>query len=179
MTNDLTPTDLARLAQSIAAQYVEEPARLRVSAEKRGAMFIVRFPGQHLKVDHGRLIGGQGKNFRALKRILQEAVKPAPLDLEIIDPGGHYKVGDVVPPDPNWDKDEPFRELLEHISEMVFGWPVPVRVASSEGRTFLTLETGDINPEVLSAFQVLWKAIGRHHGRNFILAAEAPKEQAV
>lgn len=188
MTNDFTTKDLSGLAYAIASQYVESPDKLRVISERRGPKWIVRFPGRHSKVDHGRLIGGQGKNFRALKRILQEAVKPAPLDLEIIDPGGEYVRGGEVPMDQNWKKDELFRGVLEIICEQVFGWPVPVRVANVDDsvhhvvpahRTYLTLELSDIHPEVLAAFQVLWKAIGRHHGRNFILAAEAPKAQAV
>jgi predicted RNA-binding protein YlqC (UPF0109 family) len=181
MTHD--PSDIAKLAYTIAALYVDDPQRLRVTGTRHGDRFIVRFPGHHLKVDHGRLIGGTGKNYRALKRILQEAVGGKTLDLEIIDPTGKYQVGGPVPADPNWDKDELFREMLAMILEQVFGWHVPVLVEEQHetgtgDRSVFLIEHGGMDPEVLASFQILWKAIGRHHGRNFILKAEAPKAVA-
>lgn len=181
----LSPEELARLATTLASLYVESPKRLEVRYE-RGDTVVIKFPGRHSQADHGHLIGGGGKNYHALQRILQEAAKPNLLRLFILDPGGERRATLPIPLDPTWNKDEQFRQVLAHVAEDVFGKAIPVRAATSNDatnptnlRTSFTLEVGTIDPELLSAFQVLWKAIGKMHGRNFILNAEAPKEQAV
>src|SRR5687767_6208225 len=108
------------LAYDIAFQYVEVPEALDVEVEQvRNAKFrpapmiMVRFPGRHSKVDHGKLIGGKGAHFHALRRILQEYASHFNHDLgvEIIDPGGQWEKGKPFEKDANWsdEQDEVFR----------------------------------------------------------------------
>lgn len=187
----LTPDELGRLATTLASLYVESPNRLSVRAYIRPLehgeappavdTIIVKFPGTHPRSDHGLLIGARGQNFHALGTILQEAAKPNLLRLFIAEPIGERAQPTMIPLDPTWDKDEAFRQILEHVAEEVFGKAMPVHAAPYPDnlRTVFTLELGEIDPELLSAFQVLWKAIGRFHGRNFLLHAEAPKAEAV
>lgn len=177
----------SRLAYDIASQYIEVPDSLRVVVVPAGQskfrsvpLIMVRFLGQHSKLDHGKLIGAQGKNFHALRRLLQEFGShfKHEVGLDIVDPGGAWMNGKPYEEDPEWDeeKDEAFRLRLENISERVFGYPVPVRVISFYGITHLVIETGVIEPELLGAFQVLWQAMGRNCGRKVKLTSEAPKE---
>lgn len=177
----------AGLAYDIASQYVEVPESLRVIVEPTGqskfksAPFVmVKFPGQHSKLDHGKLIGGKGRHFHALKRILQEFGShfKHEVGLEIVDPGGAWQTGKVYEKDLNWDaaKDEALRERLSSICDRVFGYRIPVEVYNNYEITHLVIETGVIEPELLAAFQLLWVAIGRNKGRTVKLTTEAPKE---
>lgn len=167
--------DYKRLAYSIASQYVEEPGELRVTAKAFGNKVVVTFPGEHAKKDHGKLIGGQGRNFRALLRLLQEFASHSKqeLDLEIFDPGGVRPPNTTLPPT-EWsdERDQALAGMLEDIAEMVFGYPVPVTVYSKYDRTHLILRTSSIKPEILESFVLLWKAIGRNLGREIAISAE-------
>lgn len=180
----------AQLARDIAEQYVEVPAQLRVKADrlrlvlqpfKPKPLIGVCFTGEHAKVDHGKLIGKHGKHFAALQTILRHYGDRFKTDvkLSVNDPGGRFERGKNGHPDPNWNRDEEFREHLASVCERVFGYPVSVRAVSKWDITHLIIETSVIEPELLSAFEVLWVAIGRNNGRQFKLSAEAPKEQAV
>lgn len=167
--------DYKRLAYAIASQYVEEPASLRVSAKMCGEKVVVTFPGAHAKKDHGKLIGGQGRNFRALLRLLQEFASHSShqLDLEIFDPGGD-RPPNVDKPKAPWDdeRDKALAGMLEDIAEQVFGYPVPITAYSKYDRTHLVLRTSTIKPEILESFVLLWKAIGRNLGRDISVSAE-------
>lgn len=179
------------LAYDIASQYVERPDLLRIVPEfsigypgttnTTKPTVIVQFPGMHTKADYGKLIGGKGANYRALLRLLRQYGSHFrhEVELEILDPGGPMDRGPDFKPDENWHRDEEFREKLQSIAERVFAYPVGARVYSTYDITHLVIETGVISPTLLGAFQVLWIAIGKNHGRNFKLVAEAPKEQAV
>lgn len=186
ITKQLTATDYATLAYQIASQYVTDPALLRVSAEARPEKIIVRFPGTHRKKDHGKLIGNSGKHFQALQRILKETAirNRQKVFLEVIEPvGAPEREEDGVKHwiDESWntEDDEALRVELESIVEKVLGWSAPVRVFSSRNRTHLILETESIEPELLAAFKVLWLAIGRQHGRDIVLNAQAAEQKAV
>lgn len=181
------------LAYDIASQYVASPELLRVDASfERGyagttnhskPVIAVRFPATHTKLDFGKLIGGKGTNFRALRLILREYGSrfKHDVELEIIEPIGPQEgKGPPYVEDTSWDeaKNEEFRKRLESIAERVFGWPVPVRAYSTWDITHLLIETGEVPPEVVAAFKVLWIAIGRTHGRQLKLNAEAPRAVA-
>lgn len=188
MTNDVTPQDYADLAFQIASQFLEEPKRLKIRVAFRRSrdrrferQVLVSMPGEHSKADHGRLIGAKGKHYRALLRILQSygAQFSHQVDLEVLDPGGVYQIGEPRPEDSNWNRDELFRAMLESIVGRVLGFPVPVRVWSDNNKTHLVIESHDLSPELLSSFELLWKAIGRHHGREFSLTARLLVDKAV
>lgn len=180
------------LAYDIASQYVAEPGRLQIEASFElgyagttnlsKPFIMVYFHATHSKPDFGKLIGGKGANFRALRRILRQygSRYNHAVELEIIEPLGPQEVGPPYAEDTSWDdaKNEKFRQRLESITERVFGTPIPVRAYSTWNITHLLIETGEVPPEVVAAFKVLWIAIGRTHGRQLKLNAEAPRAVA-
>lgn len=170
----------ASLAYDIASQYVEAPDQLRITVEIVGKAIKVAFPGQHLKIDHGKLIGGKGAHYRALKRLLEEYGQHFghTVWLDIIEPGGRPHNGDPYADDLEWNeaKDELFRSQLQSICERVLGYPVGVRLYGAWDITHFIIESGELDPELLAAFQLLWVATGRNHGRQMKVSTGAPQE---
>lgn len=180
--NNANPEEYAALAYAVTSQYVKEPGLLRVQAERIADKIVVRFPGTHLKEDHGKLIGGKGKHFLALEEILIEFGAGVRVELKVSGPPGPPPVVEKnrwLDPDWNDAKDEKLRENLAHIVSKVFGWPVPVIAFSRHNRTHLIIQTEEITPELLDSFKVLWLAIGRQHGRDIVLNAQAAEQKAV
>lgn len=192
----VNPEELAKLAYLIASQMVDHPRELCFQASRKntagGTVIVVRAPGRHQKIDHGKLIGASGNNYRALQTLLREAARRhgEALNLDIVDPGGAKVVGDKVPLTTDSSKDHLFAKTLALALQGIYGSgcnacfsagsPLVgvVGVESYSAKTVFTiLHQTLVNPEVLSAFQVLWKAIGRNHGRDFVVNAHVPREK--
>lgn len=194
----VTPQFYSELAHFIASQYIEAPKQLVFEARVKPAFvatdyhdlervtyrlqnndrIIVKAPGKHLKADHARLIGVQGKNFRALERILKQAasIHGDSVRLEIIDPGGAYR-----PVEPMLDftpcpleRAELFRLSLRHVLSSIFEFGPLVFCATDDAATeFVIMEK--IDPELLAALDQLWGAIGRLNNHQFKVFCEETK----
>lgn len=192
----VTPQFYSDLAHFIASQYIEAPRQLVFEAQRReshvpegilgefrngtvrNVRIVVKAPGKHLKADHARLIGVQGKNFRALERILKQAasIHGDSVRLEIIDPGGAYR-----PVEPMLDftpcpleRAELFRLSLRHVLRTMFEFGPSVLCATDDAATeFVIMEK--IEPELLAALDQLWGAIGRLNNHQFKVFCEETK----
>lgn len=171
-----TKTQASPLARALAGTYEARPPTLAVA--QGNDRIIVKAPGKHLKADHARLIGVQGKNFRALERILKQAasIHGDSVRLEIIDPGGAYR-----PVEPMLDftpcpleRAELFRLSLRHVLNSIFEFGPLVFCATDDAATeFVIMEK--IDPELLAALDQLWGAIGRLNNHQFKVFCEETK----
>lgn len=185
----ITPSLFTSFAYRLTSLYVTYPEQLRIEARLLdNGTVLVKFPGRHAKEDHGKLIGGGGKNFNALRHLLFEfgKMRESKVFLEIMEPiGKRAKIAPGFKPDPYWAREREMSELLQETCRLIFPFDVMVSVhginishENPTGATNLVIHTDcDINPETLSALNLIFAAIGRNTGRKMSVSVWQPEPQ--
>ena len=167
----------------LASMTMEYPQLLKVVGCYKSKAIYVTILGEHDPRDHGRLVGGKGRNIKALKAILTAYGKQH--DTEV-----HVRLDDPKSParskgtgykaNPDWDatKKDEIGQTIQEVAEMASGLQVNVSAYNTPRRedtitVFTLVSNYSLDRELLEALRTLFLAAGMNTGRRIDIHAES------
>jgi len=166
-------TDLTRLVSMLALAFTDHHDELQIEARPlpRKTMLNVR---PHID-EYGKLIGTAGVRINAMKTIVSAFALRHQRKVDLVlekPPGVESADRPKFKADPNWRSDAVLKLCQESLAAL-FASPT-VGVEDRGDTTILTAQIGaqevlaDLSYEIGDAFDTIFQAIGKAHGRNTI-----------
>jgi predicted RNA-binding protein YlqC (UPF0109 family) len=168
--NDAPMTDarIQQLVLAAASQLVSHPSDLDVQAAVSIKTVTVSISGN--RADTGALMGKECRNLAALEAIVRQVAHPREARISIAE--GHCGAPGQrtdIPLRAHWGEreDELLRQAVSKLVQAVVeDAPHEITIKSVAMDTVVTICVDCANPALESAFQVVFRAWGRRHGRR-------------